>query len=51
MHAAIMLGVALTGPWWLHWVPMACLSGGLMLATLAQLRAHLYRPGPCAGMG
>lgn len=27
-HAGIMLGVALTGAWWLHWVPMACLAGG-----------------------
>ena len=34
-----MLGVAhaLTGPWWLHWVPMACLSGGLVLAGLMQV--------------
>ncbi len=37
MHAAIMLGVALTGTWWLHWVPMACLSGGLVLAGLMQV--------------
>jgi len=36
-HAAIMLGVALTGPWWLHWVPMACLSGGLVLAGMMQV--------------
>ena len=36
-HAAIMLGVALTGPWWLHWVPMACLAGGLVLAGLMQV--------------
>lgn len=37
IHAAIMLGVALTGSWWLHWVPMACLAGGLVLAGLMQV--------------
>jgi SulP family sulfate permease len=36
-HAAIMLGVALTGPWWLHWVPMACLSGGLVMDGMMQV--------------
>lgn len=36
-HAAIMLGVAITGAWWLHWVPMACLAGGLVLAGLMQV--------------
>lgn len=41
-HAAIMLGVALTGAWWLHWVPMACLAGGLVLAGLWQVPAPLW---------
>ncbi|WP_119965615.1 SulP family inorganic anion transporter [Simplicispira lacusdiani] len=41
-HAAIMLGVALTGPWWLHWVPMACLAGGLVLAGLMQVPALMW---------
>ncbi|WP_291485759.1 SulP family inorganic anion transporter [Acidovorax sp.] len=36
-HAGVMLGVALTGAWWLHWVPMACLAGGLVLAGLMQV--------------
>ncbi len=36
-HAAIMMGVALTGAWWLHWVPMASLAGGLVLAGLMQV--------------
>src|SRR3989344_29141 len=36
-HAGIMLGVAVTGAWWLHWVPMACLAGGLVLAGLMQV--------------
>ncbi|MDY0105217.1 MAG: SulP family inorganic anion transporter [Giesbergeria sp.] len=41
-HAAIMLGVALTGPWWLHWVPMACLAGGLVMAGLLQVPGLMW---------
>ena len=41
-HAAIMLGVALTGAWWLHWVPMACLAGGLVLAGLLQVPGLMW---------
>lgn len=41
-HAAIMLGVAVTGAWWLHWVPMACLAGGLVLAGLMQVPALMW---------
>jgi SulP family sulfate permease len=42
VHAAIMLGVAVTGHWWLHWVPMACLAGGLILAGLMQVPRALW---------
>ncbi|WP_298212492.1 SulP family inorganic anion transporter [Acidovorax sp.] len=41
-HAAIMLGVAVTGAWWLHWVPMACLAGGLVLAGLMQVPGLMW---------
>lgn len=41
-HAAIMLGVAITGAWWLHWVPMACLAGGLVLAGLMQVPGLMW---------
>lgn len=41
-HAAIMLGVGLTGVWWLHWVPMAALSGALVLAGLLQVPALMW---------
>lgn len=41
-HAAIMLGVAITGAWWLHWVPMAALAGGLVLAGLMQVPALMW---------
>jgi sulfate permease, SulP family len=43
-HAAIMLAVAVTGAWWLHWVPMAALSGALVVAAWNQVpRAMLSR--------
>ncbi|MFY3383093.1 SulP family inorganic anion transporter [Paracidovorax sp. MALMAid1276] len=41
-HAGIMLGVAVTGAWWLHWVPMACLAGGLVLAGLLQVPGLMW---------
>ena len=41
-HAVIMLGVAVTGAWWLHWVPMACLAGGLVLAGLMQVPGLMW---------
>ncbi|MES2613174.1 MAG: SulP family inorganic anion transporter [Pseudomonadota bacterium] len=44
-HAGIMLVVAVTGAWWLHWVPMACLAGGLVLAGLMQVPLLLWSPG------
>lgn len=44
-HAAIMLGVAITGAWWLHWVPMACLAGGLVLAGLMQVPGLMWSLG------
>ncbi|MDZ7865606.1 SulP family inorganic anion transporter [Acidovorax sp.] len=44
-HAGIMLVVAVTGAWWLHWVPMACLAGGLVLAGLMQVPGLLWSPG------
>ncbi len=44
-HAGIMLVVAFTGAWWLHWVPMACLAGGLVLAGLMQVPGLLWSPG------
>ncbi|CAN7597466.1 SulP family inorganic anion transporter [Acidovorax sp. LjRoot118] len=44
-HAGIMLVVAFTGAWWLHWVPMACLAGGLVLAGLMQVPLLLWSPG------
>lgn len=43
-HAAIMLGVAATGAWWLHWVPMACLAGALVLAGLLQVPGLMWSP-------
>lgn len=43
-HAAIMLCVAATGAWWLHWVPMACLAGGLILAGLLQVPGLMWSP-------
>ncbi len=44
-HAGIMLGVAVTGAWWLHWVPMACLAGGLVLAGLLQVPGLMWSLG------
>lgn len=45
-HAAIMLGVASTGAWWLHWLPMASLAGGLILAGLWQVPRPLWSARP-----
>jgi sulfate permease, SulP family len=42
MHAAIMLVVAATGQWWLHWVPMACFAGALILAGVTQVPSALW---------
>ena len=36
-HALLMLAVGLTGFWWLHWVPLACLAGALVLAGYKQV--------------
>jgi sulfate permease, SulP family len=37
VHALLLLVVALTGHWWLHALPMACLAGALILAGLTQV--------------
>ncbi len=42
LHAAILLAVAISGQWWLQWVPMACLSGALLLAGLTQVPTALW---------
>lgn len=41
-HAGLLLLVAVTGHWWLHWIPIACLSGALLLAGYAQIPAPLW---------
>lgn len=41
-HALIMLGVAVTGAWWLHWVPMAALAGALALAGMLQVPGLMW---------
>ena len=41
-HAVLMLGVGLTGFWWLHWVPMACLAGALLMAGYKQVPAMMW---------
>lgn len=41
-HAAILLGVAASGHFWLPWVPMACLAGGLVLAGFMQVPRLLW---------
>ncbi len=41
-HAALLVGVAVTGHAWLHWVPLAALAGGLILAGLRQVPAVLW---------
>lgn len=44
MHAALLLGVAATGHWWLSHVPMAALSGGLVVAGLLQIPRVMWSP-------
>jgi len=41
-HAALLLGVAATGHWWLQSLPMACLAGALVLAGVLQVPAVLW---------
>ncbi|MBI5275935.1 MAG: SLC26A/SulP transporter family protein [Burkholderiales bacterium] len=41
-HVAVLLVVAATGSLWLPLVPMACLSGALLLAGLTQVPAVLW---------
>lgn len=43
-HAAILLAVAATGHLWLHWLPMACLAGALVLAGLLQVPQQMWSP-------
>ena len=42
VHALLLLVVALTGHWWLHDLPMACLAGALILAGLTQVPAAMW---------
>lgn len=41
-HAAILLVVAATGHWWLHYVPLAVLAGGLILAGLFMVPRAMW---------
>lgn len=41
-HALVLLAVALTGHLWLHWVPLACLGGALLLAGYTQIPALMW---------
>ncbi len=41
-HAALVLGIALSGHVWLHWIPMACLAGALITAGLLQIPKQMY---------
>ncbi|WP_427913300.1 SulP family inorganic anion transporter [Ramlibacter sp. MMS24-I3-19] len=45
VHALLLLLVAATGHWWLDKVPMACLSGALILAGLTQVPAVMWSRG------
>jgi len=36
-HALILVGVAVTGHWWIHYVPVACLAGALVVAGARML--------------
>lgn len=42
IHAGILLVLAGVGPVWVHFVPMACLAGGLMLAGWLQVPTSLW---------
>lgn len=42
LHAAILLAVAATGHLWLHWLPLACLAGGLLLAGYNQVPRPMW---------
>lgn len=42
IHVVIMLAVAATGHWWLPYVPMAALAGGLLLAGMLQVPRVLW---------
>lgn len=42
VHALLLVVVAATGHWWLHWVPMACLAGALLLAGYTQVPAVMW---------
>lgn len=41
-HAGLMLCIASTGSWWLHWVPVACFAGALITAGLRQIPQTMY---------
>jgi SulP family sulfate permease len=42
MHALLLVLVAATGHWWLHWLPMACLAGALVLAGMTQVPGVMW---------
>ncbi len=41
-HAGLILGITLTGHWWLSWLPMACFAGALITAGLRQIPKEMY---------
>lgn len=42
-HALVLLGVALTGHLWLHWLPLAALAGALVVAGARMVPAEMWR--------
>jgi SulP family sulfate permease len=42
-HALVLLGVALTGHLWLHWLPLAALAGALVVAGRRHISARTMR--------
>jgi SulP family sulfate permease len=41
-HALVLLGVALTGHLWLHWLPLAALAGALVVAGTRMVPAEMW---------
>lgn len=41
-HALVLLGVALTGHLWLHWLPLAALAGALVVAGARMVPAEMW---------
>ncbi len=42
-HALVLLGVALTGHLWLHWLPLAALAGALVVAGARMVPTGMWR--------